>query len=549
MHIEKIVIKNFKKFSDVEFAFNSDTNIIVGDNDSGKSTLLEAIEMCLSCTYHGRPLAAEVTAELFNNDAVTEFLAGSKSANTLPEILIEVYLENAPADLRGTNNSTGENTEGLFVKIKPNPDLAAPYGEMLAAGNIISLPIEFYTVEWCDFAWSKLNKFTKKIKSLFVEPDRLHPTFGKNKYINGILDETLDVATRSTLNLVFRQSKTRFDDDEAVKAINDALDTDHKITSKDLKITTNVKSNATWDNNLHLAVDDVPFAHIGKGEQSQIQIKLALHNNADPVDVIAIEEPENHLSHTNLMKLVSYIEEFHDGKQLFISTHSSYVLNKLSVNKLCLLGSSYKRMHELDTDTIKLLKRLPGYNTLRIVLAAKAILVEGPSDELIVKKMFLETYEKLPEEFGIDVIVVSGLGFKSYLNIAKIVGTETLTIRDNDGDFEQKVKVWFEEYDATGHLTVSSSEDNTLNSLEPALIEANGATENELNDFAKIILSTQKNKEYVAQANLAAKKTFLKEWFKDNGRAKVDSALRIFECEPGNVIYPDYLKEALALAE
>lgn len=43
MRIEKVKIKNYKLFQDFTMLFNDDLNIIVGDNEAGKSTLLEAI--------------------------------------------------------------------------------------------------------------------------------------------------------------------------------------------------------------------------------------------------------------------------------------------------------------------------------------------------------------------------------------------------------------------------------------------------------------------------------------------------------------------------
>ena len=63
-----------------------------------------------------------------------------------------------------------------------------------------------------------------------------------------------------------------------------------------------------------LAVDDIPFAHIGKGEQSQIQIKVAMRNKAKDVDVVMLEEPENHLSHVNLIQLGFLYREEERGK-------------------------------------------------------------------------------------------------------------------------------------------------------------------------------------------------------------------------------------------
>jgi recombinational DNA repair ATPase RecF len=44
MKIKKLKLKNFKKFASQEFDFNDDLNVIVGDNESGKSSLLGAIE-------------------------------------------------------------------------------------------------------------------------------------------------------------------------------------------------------------------------------------------------------------------------------------------------------------------------------------------------------------------------------------------------------------------------------------------------------------------------------------------------------------------------
>ncbi|MBX2831144.1 MAG: AAA family ATPase [Rhodospirillales bacterium] len=552
MYIEKLVIKNFKKFRDTEFDFNTDTNVIVGDNNSGKSTLMEAIEICLNSTFHGRPLAGELTAEFFNNEAVNEFLAlddDEKSANRLPQIIIEAYLADAPEKLKGITNSKNENRTGIYVNIKLDPDLETAYAHLLAERKVNSLPVEFYRVDWYDFGWNKLNKFTKPTKNIFIEPYRLHPTFGKNKYINSILNESLEPAARSTLNFAYRQIKHQFDEDDGVKRINENLDPDHRITSENLKITTDVKSNSTWENNLHLAVNEVPFAHIGKGEQSQIQIKLSLHNNANDVDIVLIEEPENHLSHLNLVKLINYVEEFHGGKQLFLTTHNSFVLNKLSMGKLCLLGQSYMRLTDLDMATIKRIKRLPGYDTLRIVLAQKAILVEGPSDELIVKKLFKDQHDKLPEDLGIEVIVVSGLGFKNYLNIAKIIGTRTHVIRDNDGDYDANVTQWFRDYRESPHLTISSPNNDVLSSLEPALINENSQDIGSLNTFASIALSVRKKNEYDAIEGLEEKTEFLKKLYKNDGGKKVDSAIRIFDSAANSINFPDYIREALNLAE
>jgi len=47
MEIRHILLKNFKRFSEIEFAFSSGLNVVKGPNEAGKSTLHEAIVVAL----------------------------------------------------------------------------------------------------------------------------------------------------------------------------------------------------------------------------------------------------------------------------------------------------------------------------------------------------------------------------------------------------------------------------------------------------------------------------------------------------------------------
>ncbi|MDP8238931.1 MAG: AAA family ATPase [Candidatus Hatepunaea meridiana] len=547
MHITKLIISNFKMFENRTFDFNKDINILVGDNESGKSTILEAIEIGLNCSYRGKYLASEVTTDLFNIGAVGKYLESDKSASKLPEICIELFLDNLP-EYRGENNSLGEDSHGISLKIVFDEELSTEYEELIKKpDDIKTIPAEFYKIEWLDFAWKKIKFMNKKVNGLFIDPARLHPTYGKNQYISKIIKTTLTKEQHALLNLNYRQLKEQFNDQPQVANINKQLDSDKVITEKDLQIVANVSSTNSVETGLQLAVDRINFPHIGRGEQNNIQIKLAIQNKAKNIDVIMLEEPENHLSHVNLSKLVNYIEEHRNEKQLFITTHSSYVLNKLNLNKLCLISEKYKRLNEIEKDVSRRLKRLPGYDTLRAVLSKKVVLVEGPSDELILKKMYLVKHGRLPEEDGIDIIVVRGLGFENYLQIAKHIGTKLNVVKDNDGCYENKIKRYMEMYKEYDFIEFHSSEDDNLYSLEPAMIASNSENEVTLNTYAKITLSTQTFKIYEKEKSKVNRIKFLEEWYKDKGGAgkkKVDSAMRIFESDK-KIVYPDFLKRAL----
>ena len=64
-----------------------------------------------------------------------------------------------------------------------------------------------------------------------------------------------------------------------------------------------------------------------------------------------------------------------------------------------------------------------------MLIAKKAILVEGPSDELFVQWAYKEIYGKLPINDGIDVISVRGLSFKRFLEIANIIKKEVISLQ------------------------------------------------------------------------------------------------------------------------
>lgn len=546
--IKKLRVKNFKKFGDETFEFNDDINILVGDNECGKSSVLEAIELCLNLCHRGRPLSPEVLADLFNSDCIETYLKGNKSQTSLPDLLIEAYLDGDP-ELKGTNNSEGKDTQGISLRILFNSDLSSYYEPFIASGKVLTVPFELYKIEWMSFAWKPLVQLARPVGCLFVDPTRLHPTMGRSRYINNIINASVDKHARPTLNLNYRQLKIQFNEMADVKAINEKLNVAHELTAKSLKIVADITPSGSWDSNLALAVDDISFSQIGKGEQNLIQIKVAIQNKAKDADIVMLEEPENHLSHINLIQLISYIEQKNTEKQIFLTTHSSFVLNKLSINKLCLLSREYVKLKDIDEDTVKTLKRLPGYETLRMVLAQKVILVEGPSDELVLKRIYHGLKGRLPEEDGIDIIVVRGIGFKVYLDIAKALEHPVRVVKDNDHDYQKNIVDWRnEDYKGCDFIECFSPEDNAQHSLEPALVAANSDTVTALDKLAKVMLSSKTYvKEYAACKDLATKRTFMNGWY-DTPKKKVDSAIRIFDTSE-TISYPEYLTGAITFGK
>ncbi|WP_394314783.1 ATP-dependent nuclease [Labrys neptuniae] len=229
---------------------------------------------------------------------------------------------------------------------------------------------------------------------------------------------------------------------------------------------------ASWETGVMPHLDDIPLPLVGKGEQNSVKIKLAIEA-AEACHVFLIEEPENHLSHTNLGRLVGHLADRCKGRQLIVSTHSSFVLNKLGIDNILMFnGKTAVTLDHLPPDTKSYFQRLPGHDTLRMILADRSILVEGPSDELIVQTGYRQKHGRLPLEDAVEVISV-GTSFKRFLDIAKLLDLDVSVLRDNDGDASGK-KALFADYTSSPNIHIHIDDDNVARTLEPQLIKANG---------------------------------------------------------------------------
>lgn len=113
--------------------------------------------------------------------------------------------------------------------------------------------------------------------------------------------------------------------------------------------------------------DSIPYSNAGRGLQCLLKTELALNNiNTNKDKIILIEEPENHLSYSNMNNLSDIIQVNSNKKssQIIISTHSSFVLNKWSIENLILLSNKKSsKITNLSSDTEKYFKAISGYDT------------------------------------------------------------------------------------------------------------------------------------------------------------------------------------------
>lgn len=520
-------------------------NILVGDNEAGKSTILESIHLVLTGLSNGKYLKNELSEYLFNNAAVAEYRESLAANKPLPppEITIEVFIGGDDLPMfEGDGNGDEKKECGICLKISLDDRYKDEYAEYVKAGVFTGLPIEYYDVNWTTSARESITPRKIPIKSALIDSSSNRYTNGSDIYITHIIKNHLDEKQRHGLSQAHRRLNSLFMDDESVTKVNAVIKDISKKKEKDkeVKLSIDLSPRNAWENSMVTYVQDVPFHFIGKGEQALVKTKLALeHKKAKEASIILLEEPENHLSHSKLNQLIKDIQEKCLEKQILISTHSSFVANKLGLDKLIFLHNlSILRLSELPDSTREFFEKIPGYDTLRLILCKKAILVEGDSDELVVQKAYMKKNGgRLPIEDEIDVISV-GTSFLRFLQIGERLNKPIVVVTDNDGDVaalekkyadyvgdkkKDKIKICFDAVVDEGELMEGKTPYN-YNTLEPKLLKAN-------------------NREILNKVFGQKKKTDdeLRLYMKGN---KTDCALKVFKSDE-EIVYPQYILDAI----
>lgn len=84
---------------------------------------------------------------------------------------------------------------------------------------------------------------------------------------------------------------------------------------------------------LSIYEDSIALENRGSGMESLIKTQIAL-DRANGLDVILMEEPENHLSFSNLRKMLQQISDQQENSQIIVATHNNMIASRLNLNNV-----------------------------------------------------------------------------------------------------------------------------------------------------------------------------------------------------------------------
>jgi putative ATP-dependent endonuclease of the OLD family len=511
-----MVLRNFKRFRALELEFDPELNILVGGNEAGKSSVLQALDIVLSASRS--KVAALGLESLFNAESIADFMGSDRRIANLPELLIEVYLEGIAGDhdLDGRNNSKGADHLGIKMVCKPVDEYTKEILAILAEKHE-SFPFEYYGVHFLTFTDEAIFPYKKPLKHLLIDSSQINNEYATREYTRSMYAAHASVVQRNLHGFEYRKAKSKFKDD-VFKVMNDALDT--------YKFDIRTSPKASVETDIIITEGDIPIEGKGKGRQCFIKTEFALRNREHDLDLLLLEEPETHLSHVHMHKLIERVRAS-VKKQLFIATHSSFVATRLNLKKVQILSeetpSRPTSLKDLSQGTANFFMKAPDNNVLELALCKRAILVEGDAEFILMDALYRNSAEGgNTDGDGIHVISVDGTSFKRYLELAKLLGIKVAAIRDNDGDYQANCVANYVDY-TSASIQVFADPDDARYTFEVCMYQDNSVICD--GQFAE-----------------GRKKLTVQEYMLKN---KTDAAFQLLEKKGNELVAPKYIQQAV----
>ncbi|MFZ3505317.1 ATP-dependent nuclease [Vibrio harveyi] len=503
MYIKKVTIKNYRSFRFFEAQLQQLT-VVIGENDTGKTNFFTALSLPLSgnqIDFNQKRLSVSD----INKDAVIDFLKSVVDDDTeenqltkIPKVSVTVEFAD-PKDAYETAllakwivADGGEETYKIRYDFKPKDDKdllevvkKSLAGKTLDDINWFTLPVELYDYQVVSvnnekpIAYSDLKHVS--IHSINAERDDFSESSSmkSNSIFTKLLMNTLNDDDKGQINTAYSEFFSAIEKTETFDKVIGANDDFENYDSiiKQLECTPNLPNLKNILSNITLKYGNEFLYQKGLGQRNLIYILILFayyKSCGDTFNLCCIEEPEAHLSVNNLRLVRDFIEKSSSNSgslvQTIISTHNPSIINKLKLsNVLAFTGEKATSLSDTPTKLVDYLRKRPNFDILKLLFANKVILVEGPTEE-----MLISTYlSKQPALNDIDIIPIGQRGYATFLDIWLALNKDNQNkkigvVRDYDNSDAAKAK--HDAYDtAHANVTVRTTTNYTL---EIDLVEA-----------------------------------------------------------------------------
>jgi len=265
--IKRIKLHNFKKFADFEVGLDEKLNIFIGENETGKSSILSAINLVLSGS---RSQVEKMGMErLLNCKAVEEFLASDRQYENLPTLYVELWLnEQNNFELNGNNHSEGSpSCDGLRMECAPKDALSRDIKDILGQSDA-NFPFEFYDVTFSTFGGTQYSGYRKYLKHIVIDTTLIGNDYAVREYVKDMYEIHATSPEKHKHQNEYRKAKENFK--------NVVLgDLNRRVQDCSFALKNDTKTGVAWDRTGARLIfkseqGDIPCAFFPKSNQRRV---------------------------------------------------------------------------------------------------------------------------------------------------------------------------------------------------------------------------------------------------------------------------------------
>ena len=440
MKFDTLKIHHFRNLENIEIDLNN-KNVIFGMNDVGKTNFLYALRFLFdnSVRYYNFVDSDYFQKKTDKPIEITIHIKFDSEKDSTP-IVTDDDEQKLRAKLGGVLSS---NATGVYIQCRGEFNPTEMFGEakLFWGESLDSLEEIKYngkkTVLDDIFNVIYINSYTD-LQSFFKKNIR--------KFLKSIDFSKDDATSLASIKKCFKELNERISKIPSVKEFSNTINQSFQEYKNHDDINISLKSEVSV-NNLYSQL--VPYIKVGNDEElyptggdgRKKLLVYALYNmllneaRERKINLLLIEEPENHLHRSLQKKLSTILFENNLYKYFFMTTHSSVILSEMDQvnlirisNKDRLIGrSTFYKVPDRYSNNRKILNQ----RLSEAIFADKVLLVEGPSEEVLFGKILRELNKDYEAE-GIYILPVNGIDFIRYVTILHKLKISFVVKTDND---------------------------------------------------------------------------------------------------------------------